>query len=246
MSSIPPSTLLALADDSSRRVVRSSAELQDIVLEALSDLQNRLNAQEQPAAADLWNEVPCGPQRDIVRDWLQPNNLEDLQEKVKEIKGTVYTPKEEERLSDYITRQLRQDLERRGITLTRESEVRVQNRTDILVKVPPKIGANGDLLSVIIEVKGSWNKDALSSIQSQLADRYLDSEDTEYGTSRGIYLVVWFDLDRWSLESARFRRARRHESVDKLLKNMENKIADLTENGLDTAARIRPFVLCVS
>ncbi|PEN09634.1 hypothetical protein CRI93_02575 [Longimonas halophila] len=245
MSSIPPSTLLALAEDASKRVIRSSAELQDVVLEALSDLQNRLNAQEQPAAADLWNEVPYGPRRDVVRDWIQSNNLENLREEVKEIKGTVFIPKEEKHLSDYVTRQLRQDLERRGITLTRESEVRVQNRTDILVKVPPTIRANGDLLSVIIEVKGSWNKDVLSSIQSQLADRYLDSEDTEYGTSRGIYLVVWFDLDRWNLESARFRRARRHESADKLLENMEDKVADLKENGLDTATRIKPFVLCV-
>lgn len=241
---VTPCSFLALADDASRRMLRSNVELQCVVLEALSDLQEQLDAQEQPAATDLWNEITYGSQRDMVRDWLQSKGrFEDLGEEVKEIKGTVYTPKDEERLTDYVARQLRQDLQGRGVTLTRESEVRVQNRTDILVKVPPKEDDN-DPLSVIIEVKGAWNKEVLTNIQSQLADRYLDPEDTEYGTCRGIYLVVWFDLDRWSLESSRRDRASRHESPQMLHEKLEEKVEELEGDATEPEPRITPFILC--
>lgn len=242
---VPPRKLLALADDTSRRIVRTSAELQRVVMEALSDLQDRLDAQEQPAAADLWNEIPYGRQRDMVRDWVQATaRHKDLQEEVKEIKGTVCIPKDEERLSDYIARQLRDDLRSRGVVLTRESEVRVRNRTDILVKAFPMLDHDEDPLRVIIEVKGAWNKDAVSSLQTQLADRYLDPEDGRYGTSRGIYLVVWFDLDRWSRTDSRREKADRLESPDVLKKRLQEKVAELN-NGTDKAKpRVESFVLC--
>lgn len=237
-----PRTLLTLARDASQRLVRTDADLQRVVIEALSDLQGRLNAQEQPASQDLWIPVEYGPRRGIVRNWLQTySSLEGLQEEVKEIKGTLYLPRKEESLSNYIARELRRDLQGRGVTITRESEVRIQNRTDLLVKVPSTIGGKSGPLRVIIEVKGPWNKDLLSSIESQLADRYLDPEDTEYGTSRGIYLIVWFDLERWSDQDSRRRKAARHESAEELQKKVEGKIAEIREENDED--RIKPFIL---
>lgn len=236
---ISPATLLNLAEDASRRIARTNVELQQLILKSLADLQDRLSALEQPAASSLWNEISHGPQRDIVRGWLEliGDDPDELRDEVKEITGDVHTPKEEERLSDYIARQLRGDLQNLGVTLTRESEVRSdQSRTDILIKVPPTENDDADLLTVVIEVKGAWNDDLFSDLQSQLADRYLDSEDSGYDTSCGIYLVVWFDLDRWSSQDSRRADARRNGSPEEIASGLE-------EMALSTEHTIEPLIL---
>lgn len=239
VSTISPTTLLDLAEDASRRIARTNVELQKLVLESLADLQSRLGALEQPAASGLWNEISYGRQRDLVRDWLESirDDPDELRDEVKEITGDVRTPKEEERLSDYIARQLRGDLQDLGVTLTRESEIRSdQNRTDILITVPPTENDEADLLTVVIEVKGAWNDDLLSDLQAQLADRYLDSEDSGYDTSCGIYLVVWFDLDRWSSQDSRRADAGRNGPPEKIA-------SELKEMALSTEYTIEPFIL---
>jgi hypothetical protein len=238
-STISPSTLLNLAEDASRRIARTNVELQRLVLESLVRIQNRLDALEQPASTGLWNELSYGRQRDLVRGWLEQieDRSDELRDEVKEITGIVYTPKEEERLSDYIARQLREDLQDLGFTFTRESEIRSeQNRTDILVKVPPTENGSADLLTVVTEVKGAWNDELFSDLRSQLADRYLDSEDSAYGTQCGIYLVVWFDLDRWSSKDSRRADARRNGPAE----DIED---ELREYALPTDSKIEPFIL---
>ena len=232
-----PSTLLGLAEDTARRVVRTSAELQRVLIESLSALQRKLDAQEQPAAADLWNELSYGRQRDLVRDWLRSQDApSSLLENADDITGTVRFPKKEERLSALIARHLRQDLQDRGITFTRESEVRVQSRTDILVRVPPTEGTSSELLGVVIEVRGAWNSDLCSDIQGQLADRYLGPEDSTYEMSRGVYLVVWFDLEHWSSQDSRREKARRQGPTEEIETELRDRISS-------SMPRIEPFVL---
>jgi hypothetical protein len=234
---VSPYTLLTLADDASRRIVRTSAELQRAVLESLSNLQDKIGAQEQPAAADLWNEISYGRQRDVVREWLGSQDASsELQDAVNQINGTLHFPKREELLSDHIARHLRHDLQERGITFTRESEIRVRNRTDILVKAPPTEDIDTELLSVVIEVKGAWNDELLSSVQTQLADRYLDPEDSAYGTSRGIYLVVWFNLEQWSRQDSRRDNACRYGSPEEIRTEVESRLSSFE-------SRVEPFIL---
>jgi hypothetical protein len=234
---ISPATFHSLVEDASRRVVRTSMELQRVLIESLSSLQRKLDAQEQPAAADMWNELSYGRQRDVVRDWLQSQDAPPpLLENADDITGTVRFPKKEERLSDLIARHLRQDLQDRGITFTRESEVRVQNRTDVLVKVPPTKESGSDLLGVVIEVKGAWNSDLYSDIQEQLADRYLGPVDSDYEMSRGVYLVVWFDLEHWSSQDSRREKARRHGPPEEIETELRDRISAM-------GSRIEPFVL---
>jgi hypothetical protein len=48
-------------------------------------------------------------------------------------------------------------------------------------------------LKAAIEVKGCWNRDLKTSMQTQLIDKYLQGPDCQHG----IYLVGWFHPKNW-------------------------------------------------
>ena len=110
----------------------------DALVESLKRLEAKLQG-ETPAAIDLWNETG----RDI------------------------YRPKDEGRLSDYVKRQVEEDLKKQGVVVNREVEIRrgegegVGERTDIHVDAIKRVNNSEifDSLSAIIEVKGCWNRE---------------------------------------------------------------------------------------
>ena len=60
------------------------------------------------------------------------------------------------------------------------------------------IGSTGEhTLSVVGEVKGCWNSRLFQDIEKQLVDRYM--LDTR--TSVGLYIIGWFDLESWDMET---------------------------------------------
>lgn len=61
-------------------------------------------------------------------------------------------------------------------------------KADIKVEVPGE-----PLARVVIEVKGSWNREARTALKSQLVGKYLQRE-----FRHGLHLVVWFDDDHIS------------------------------------------------
>jgi hypothetical protein len=109
-----------------------------------------------------------------------------------------HTPKLEKALSNHIIRHLRRDLHARALVANREVEIdsfgtgAETERVDILVEA--FIGERKeDVVRTVIEVKGCWNKDLLTSMQTQLSDRYLTNNGIHYG----IYLVGWFLCPVW-------------------------------------------------
>ena len=74
-------------------------------------------------------------------------------------------------------------------------------KTDIHVDAVTAVKKGGWLerVKVVIEVKGCWNKELLSSMQGQLVKDYLSTPDCR----DGIYLVCWFDTARWDAEDYR-------------------------------------------
>jgi hypothetical protein len=120
----------------------------------------------------------------------------------KSIKNCSHFPKEEERLSDYISRYLQAALISKGIILHREVEIRRGEETDIYVDavVPNSAGGVSDRVSVIIEVKGCWNKKDLdTAMATQLVGRYLKDNRCQYG----LYLIGWFNCDKWDESDTR-------------------------------------------
>ena len=140
-----PEELAALFQDARRRLVRSEAELADLILEVLAAINRDL-----PGHAELlWDRLP---KRVLPSD----STL-----------GAAWLPKPEAALSAYLAHELSNRLEGRGLAVNREVLVRptdaygAGDRTDILVEATMRHdlfhGSVPGRLAVVIEVKGSWN-----------------------------------------------------------------------------------------
>lgn len=167
-----------LTERRSARLVRNEHELQQVIMESLARLQRRMQG-ETPAVRDVW---------DHNRD------------------SDAWEPVDENALSDYFARHLREDLKACGIVALREVEIRRGNdgkgeRTDIyvaavIVRSLPETLAT---VRVIVEVKGCWHSELKTAMKSQLRDRYLEENDCEHG----IYMVGWFSCESWNRGDSR-------------------------------------------
>lgn len=186
-----PSDVSEVLSKAERRYVRTDRELGEVVGDALARLQVELHG-ETPAARDLWDRSPEGK----------------------------YRPKNETEVSDYIARYLRRELP--GIVVNREVEITPSasgigsgERTDLKIEaVDPR---NKTRYTAVVEVKGSWNRDLLTSLETQLVDRYL----AEKHFRCGLYLVVWFESKGWDSQDRRSRTARKLA-----LSNVEAKLQE--------------------
>lgn len=174
---------LALALDRDKRVIDTGSHLVETIVESLNRLHSKLHG-ELPAARDVWNTSREG-----------------------------YSPKDEQEVADYITRHLDEDLRGRGIIVNREVQIRrgigegTGQRTDIHIDavVPGGRSGNYDRIYAIIEVKGNWNAELLSAMETQLRDRYLK----ENRCRNGVYLIAWFTCAKWSEADARRKQCSR-------------------------------------
>ncbi len=132
--------------------------------------------------------------RDQLRgyeEWLHGHNgaVQDLWEgRANECRRPV----EETQFSAHIARYLRDQMAKQRVVVNFEVVVRLRRqdapgeRTDVLVQA---IAADGSArFSVVIEVKGCWNADVLTSMREQLLDRYMKDEPG----CAGLYIVGFF------------------------------------------------------
>ena len=125
-----------------------------------------------PGAGQLWNYNGAGNQRREFR------------------------PKDEEDLSDSIAGWLRDDLgATAGVVVGREVQPRRGQRTDVMVVAVGNTPANqsNSPITVVVEVKGCWNPDVKTAIETQLVKGYLEKN----GLTHGVYLVGWYLCARW-------------------------------------------------
>lgn len=135
------------------------------------------------------------------------------------------TPKDEAQLSDYVKRHLADDLSQRGVVANREVQVHGKDQVDIRVDA---IGGPPDPtpVSVVVEVKGCWNRGLQRDMAEQLRDRYL--RDT--GPRHRIYLVGWFLSDAWSDKDYRKRSVPRW-TLSKAKRVFETQATGLSVDG---------------
>jgi hypothetical protein len=171
---------LALALDRDKRFVDSGSQLVETIVESFDRLHAKLHG-ELPAVRDLWNT----PKEE-------------------------FSPKDEQEVADYVARHLSEDLRGRGIIVNREVQIRrgigdgTGQRTDIHVDavMPGEPKRDVDRTYAIVEVKGNWNVELRSAMETQLRDRYLN----ENRCKEGVYLIAWFACPKWS--DADSRRAK--------------------------------------
>src|SRR6266542_5741181 len=118
-----------------------------------------------------------------------------------------FVPLSEPEISTWLQRRLREKLTgERGIVFQREVQI-VQppgpwlgERTDLHVQgVVQHRDRAAEVLTTIVEVKGCWHADVPTAIETQLVADYLLPTSTPYG----IYLVVWFESERWADDDRR-------------------------------------------
>jgi len=174
-----PAELLAMAQHRESRLVDSGGQLLDVIEESLERLQQKLHGHD-PLVEFLWDK-----------------GADDES-------GIHWQPKDERSLSIFVKTHLEDDLKGRAIILNREveirrslgEEIRQGQETDIQIDAITHNPRSGEAhrVSVIIEVKGCWNKKLKSAMKEQLADRYL----VESACRHAIYLVGWFLCDAWN------------------------------------------------
>ena len=177
---LSPTQFLRATFNREKRIVCSGEELLDVLIESLNEYQEELFGKLTPVF-ELWNE----------------SQIDETKKK-----KNIHIPKDEARLSQALERHLCRSLRDEGIIANREVEIRpaVGNapgeETDIKIDVFVK-GPNGEkanVISAIIEVKGCWNKEVNTAMETQLKDRYLTNNKSTFG----IYVVGWYHCDAWS------------------------------------------------
>jgi len=105
---------------------------------------------------------------------------------------TPRKPKGEGRLSDFLKNHLSGDLNRRGVLINREVEIKNWpgkgrgESLDLLIQAATPAGAS--VATVVVEVKGCWNAGLATAMETQLRGQYL----TGSVHCHGIYLVGWY------------------------------------------------------
>lgn len=215
---LKPNEFRELLQNKRTRWVQSGSQLLDMIVELLSRLNLDLQG-ELPSAVDLWNE-----------------NKRTVKVNGKQKRETFYTPKDENRLSDYVARYLKENLAEDGILISRENQVRRGSFTDIFIEsrsVSPS-GEFGQPITVVVEVKGCWNKELKTGMENQLKNRYL----IENNYSHGIYLIGQFLCDAW--DASDYKRGASPNNNDiELLKFYKNQADGLS----DSEHVVRAFLL---
>jgi hypothetical protein len=171
--------------------------------------------------------------------WLA---LEDYQKDIRDEGSRVmrlwdegdYRPKPEEPISREIVDGLQSSLRDRGVQSTLETKLREGQFLDIYISATTSHLKN-QTATVIVEVKGCWNRELKTAQETQLAMRYLKDRSSK----DGIYLVAWFLCDKWDAQDPRKEQTPKWEiSTAKIF--LSQQAAEINSN---TGSSIRPFVL---
>lgn len=170
---IPPSpeTVLLLANRTEGRLVTDTDDLLEVVIESLARFQTQLTRSTLPRSERFWH-------------WEGADN-----------NRRNFRHRDEAFLSDEIASWLRDDLSSRGIVIGREVQTRRGQRTDVYVDAIASgdTGLSVKSVTLVIEVKGCWNAEVRTAVDSQLVGDYL----RQNGLTHGIYLVGWFVCEAW-------------------------------------------------
>ena len=188
------------------RIVRSAAELKQVVLTELSNLEVRLHG-ENLLVHTLWN-IMSGPQAGAHSE--------------------VNIPKRETLVASTIRGFIHEQLERRHVVYNREVENREGDEIDALFQYQDP--HTFDVFAVPCEIKCCYNATVLTAMASQLFERYMRNQ----GHKVGIYLVPFFDCPAWSEENYnRFHQASRGHSIEEVQSELDAGAASLSQDGFE-------------
>jgi hypothetical protein len=174
-----PAEVLQLADDSSRRYVRSARDLRNVLVSSLGRAQTKLSGRSAQASL-LWNTDPLRPKPERqVALWLEGHLQADLGER-----------------GIFVGREFEVRAHPKGY---------MGESVDLLaVAVAGPEVEGSEMVSVTIELKCCWHADRDRAMREQLVGRYLDTDEDQ-----GIYLFAHFDSEKWDHADSRRSICRR-------------------------------------
>ncbi len=218
--------LFDLLADPERRLIRNERELLRLVSEALDAVQRDLNGHGQL----LWDVLPA---RKTSGDVVSPE---------------CWRPKNEAAISEYLAHELKLRLADRVLAINREVFVKPTSahgagtRNDILIEAAERSHSPGEAVNkvaLVIEVKGTWNRELMTAQRDQLAAYYLREGDT--GT--GLYVVAQFPLEDWDDDRDQRKRTAGRQDTDELVDALEEQAATI-ENELGRTTV--PYILRIA
>lgn len=207
----PPSLRIvdAILADPSRRAVTSEPQLARVLLDVIDEIAEEI-ARDPDVAALFWNKQPG--------------------------QNPTWRPVDEPTFTTRFVDRIRARLD----TIIVRQEGQLNLRIGSIPGSFPDLEAitvhDGVQLSVAGEVKGNWNREVLTAIGTQLADRYV----TGTRTFTGIYVVAYFASDRWDPADRRRADARGH-SREQLQEALEANARALSVNGKIIHFRVIPI-----
>jgi hypothetical protein len=206
-----PEAFLLLAKRTEGRLVRDTDDLLEVVMESLVRFQTQLTRSTLPSSERFWHWDGADTQRKNFRN------------------------RDEAFLSDEVARWLRDDLGQRGIVIGREVQTRRGQRTDVYVDAVARddLSSSVKTVTVVIEIKGCWNAEVRTAVDSQLVGDYLRPN----GLTHGIYLVGWFVCAAWEKPQ--------NKLTSTTLEQAEQEIAQLVSayDGQTNPERVNGIVL---
>ncbi len=204
-----PADVRDIIDNPARQVVTTEAQLAALVLQAIDQLATEVQ-QDPDVAAQFWHQQLAG-------GWI---------------------PRTENQFTTLLTERIKPKLD--GVVLRQEVQLNLHYAGT--AGSEPDIEAivlyAGQEISVFVEVKGIWHKDVETSIEHQLADRYL----TGARSLTGIYLVAAFASEHWADGDSRREKARRHDP-GQLRQYLEVEAEHLSTDGKTVHIRVVPLQL---
>ena len=193
-----PAQVLAMAQENIQRWVVSDKALRRVIASVLRSASDKLQG-INPQVQLLWTDPP--PE-----------------------------PRGEQKLSDWIAAFLEYELHGRAIVVGRETQIRASvsgkgrgESIDLKIDaVAGKFTQGPPIVTVMVEVKGSWNRDLMTAMESQLVERYLTGQITQ-----GIYVTGYFAADTWKGSDRKRTAARRHTLTD-LTRDLQQQAEDVS------------------
>jgi hypothetical protein len=215
-----PKVILAMARNEHTRLVDSGEQLLDVLIESLKRLELELQDETTPTVRFLWNEC-------------------------KECKKGGNFPKTEQEFSDWVKKHLEKDLKPFPIVLNREVEIKRRSSSgrgeqpDIYVNAVKHDRSSEKYthIDAVIEVKGCWSGYLDTAMEEQLINQYLKNNSRQYG----IYLVGWFNCDKWDQNDYR-KKSAPEISKEQAQERFDRQADDLSHQGI----LVKAFVIDVT
>lgn len=193
--------LVLLAQYERSALVNTEADLQRMVVNAFKEIQRELTG--------------ANPQSHLLWDTHSKR------------------PKSEDEISDHICNRLAELTGGNRLVVNREVQVRrnrpsgAAERDDVQVDAATGKPGPFGTISLPIEVKGAWNAELLTAMESQLAARYME----DLCVAHGCYVVLWPDVESWDGRDTR-RRVVASRDRDEVIETLTSQVRELEQQGI--------------